>query len=46
MMMKVICMFTGLTRKDFKQALASGIFMAVLGYAVIAGFLLAFQGNF
>jgi hypothetical protein len=39
-------MFSGFTRKDLVQALMGGTFMAVLGYAIMAGFILAFQGIF
>jgi hypothetical protein len=39
-------MFSGFTRKDFMQALIGGTFMAVLGYAIVAGFMLAFQSVF
>jgi hypothetical protein len=36
-------MFSGLTRKDFMQALIGGTFMAIVGYAIMVGSLLAFQ---
>jgi hypothetical protein len=39
-------MFSGLTRKDFMQALIGGTFMAIAGYAIMVGLLLAFQAPF